>query len=241
MPLLQIDLSITIQTALNVGGSGTLGTLADKNLLRDAWDRPILPGSQVKGRVRHACEALARTIYLDQPICRGPRPEQTCPHDTSVLSHAQDARRCLICEIFGSTFWPSPLQFHNLIYDPDLSTTARTAQFDPSQDLRDLRPGTSIERRRRVVQEQFLFLTETTLPGMQPVFQATAAIVGHLPTIRHAALVLAGLHQCNRWGAAKSRGLGWSTLGLCAHYADQVLVDSLHQDSIPMNWEVLRG
>jgi len=239
MPQLQIDLAITIATALNVGGSGTLGTLADKNLLRDAWDRPLLPGSQIKGRVRHACEALARTIYPGQPICNGPRPEQTCPQVLAVPKNQQDLRRCLICDIFGSTFWASPLQFHSLSYDPDFPNVfERDRPFDIFQDLR---PGVGIERRRRVAQESLLFLTETTQPGLRPVFQATAAIVGTLPTTRHAAILLAGLQQCTRWGAAKSRGLGWSTLGIRAYYNNQVLIDSLNETPVAMNWEVLRG
>jgi len=239
MPSLQIDLTITIETALSVGGSGALGGMSGKGLLRDAWDRPFLPGSQVKGRVRHACEAIARTLYPSQPICQGPRPQFTCPQVKEVIADQPHQRRCLICEIFGSTFWPSPLYFHNLIYDPDFALPAqRTERFTLAQDLR---PGIGIERRRRTVHEQLLFFTETTLPGTYPAFHAANAITGNLPTPRHLALLLAGLTLCNRWGAAKSRGLGWSKMALTATYDGQVLLKSGAEDAQAMNWEVLRG
>lgn len=239
MPSLQIDLKIRIETALSVGGSGALGGLSGKGLLRDAWERPLLPGSQVKGRVRHTCEMLARTLYPSEPICHGPRPQFTCPQVQGVIADEPQRRRCLICEIFGSTFWPSALQFHNLVYDPDYTVpTQRTERFNLAATLR---PGIGIERRRRTVQEQLLFFTETTLPGTYPVFQATGAITGELPTKRHAALVVAGLMLCNRWGAAKSRGLGWSTMELTATYEGQILLRNSEANRVEMDWEVLRG
>lgn len=235
----QIDLTIVVETALSVGGSGALGGISGKGLLRDAWDRPLLPGSQVKGRVRHACEALARTLYPDQPICQGPRPQSTCPQVTEVIADQPQQRRCLICEIFGSTFWPSPLHFHNLVYDPEFALPAqRTQRFTLPQELR---PGIGLERRRRTVQDRLLFFTETTLPGSYPAFGAVSAITGRLPSQRHVALLTAGLLLCNRWGAAKSRGLGWSKVALTVTWGETVLCRSGADNPITMNWEVLRG
>jgi len=235
----QIDLTIVVETALSVGGSGALGGISGKGLLRDAWDRPLLPGSQVKGRVRHTCEAIARTLYPTQPICQGPRPQFTCPQVKEVIADQPHQRRCLICEIFGSTFWPSPLHFHNLIYDPEFALPEqRTERFTLAQDLR---PGIGIERRRRTVQEQLLFFTETTLPGTYPAFRGVGAITGALPSPRHVALLTASLLLCNRWGAAKSRGLGWSRLALDVMYDGVVLFRSGAADTVAMNWEVLRG
>jgi CRISPR/Cas system CSM-associated protein Csm3 (group 7 of RAMP superfamily) len=239
MPSLQVELAIMVNTALSVGGSGARGALANKSLLRDAWDRPFLPGSQVKGRVRHVCEALARVLYPQQPICQGPRPELTCPQDDSVGARTPAERRCMICEIFGSTFWPSPLRFHNLIHDPECPVPIQRTErfvFPP-----DLRPGIGIDRRRRVVREQLLFDVETTSPGTHPVFHAGQAITGDLRSLRHAALLLAGIQLCNRWGAGKSRGLGWSTTILRANYDGQTIMNSSHEEAVLMNWEVLRA
>jgi CRISPR/Cas system CSM-associated protein Csm3 (group 7 of RAMP superfamily) len=236
----RVDLAITVETALSVGGSGTLGTLADKNLLRDGWDRLILPGSQLKGRLRHACEALARSLYPDEPVCRSPRPELLCPQDPTIPAGPDGQVKCLVCSMFGSTYWPSPLRFHNLIYDPDypLAPAERRERFDIPQDLR---PGVGLERRRRVAQEKILFLIETSLPGTQPVFQADGAIEGLLPSSRHAALLLAGLQECRRWGAIKSRGLGWTSVAVRAWFGAEKLVDTFDAAAAPMKWEALHA
>ena len=100
----RVDLRITIETALSVGGAGSVGTLADKSILRDGWNRPILPASQVKGRVRHACEAIARGLGI--PTCRSPLAETTCPHHPDVPPGPKGERRCLICQVLARQ--PSP-------------------------------------------------------------------------------------------------------------------------------------
>lgn len=58
MPRLEIDLSLTSVSALSVGAGGSAGSLADKSILRDGRGRPIIPGSQLKGKLRHAAERL---------------------------------------------------------------------------------------------------------------------------------------------------------------------------------------
>jgi CRISPR/Cas system CSM-associated protein Csm3 (group 7 of RAMP superfamily) len=209
-----VDLRITIETALAVGGSGSMGTLADKSMLRDGWNRPVLPASQVKGRVRHACEAIARGLGI--PICQTPSPETTCPHHPDVPAGADGERRCPICHIFGSPAFPSRLRFRDLIHTPITGDPAGAARLHIPHE--PLRPGIGVERRRGTVQEALLFLTETTMPGVQPVFQREPAISGDLPSAGHALLVLMGLDQVLNWGGAKSRGLGWAQVEYEAHY-----------------------
>lgn len=211
-----IDLQITIETALSVGGAGSVGTLADKSVLRDGWNRLILPASQIKGRVRHACEALARGLQI--PICRAPQAETSCPHHPDVPQGEDGERRCLICQIFGSPAYPSRLRFRDLIYIPATGDPAAAGKlYDPHESLR---PGIGLERRRGVVQEHLLFLTETTSPGTRPTFLREHAINGNLPSPGHALLVLMGLEHVLNWGGAKSRGLGWAAIQYTARYGD---------------------
>ena len=211
-----VDLLITIKTALSVGGAGSVGTLADKSMLRDGWNRLILPASQVKGRVRHACEAIARGLEI--PICRSPRAETTCPHFLGISEGLDGIRCCLICQIFGSPTYPSRLRFRDLIHVPATGDPAILGEFYRPRE--PLRPGVGVERRRGIVQEQLLFLTETTAPGIWPVFRRDLAICGNLPSPGHALLVLMGLEQVLSWGGAKSRGLGWASVEYTAHYGD---------------------
>jgi len=204
----KVDLRIIIDTALAVGGAGSVGTLADKSMLRDGWNRPILPASQVKGRTRHACEAIARGLGI--PICQPPKAETTCPHHPGVPVGAGGERRCIICQVFGSPGFPSRLQFRDLVHIPVTGDPAAAGDTYEAQE--PLRPGVGLERRRGTVQEALLFLTETTKPGTQPVFAQAPAILGQLPGPGHALLVLMGLKQVLNWGGAKSRGLGWAQL-----------------------------
>ncbi len=215
----KLDLQVTIETALAVGGAGSVGTLADKGILRDGWNRPILPASQVKGRLRHACEAIARGLGV--PLCRAPSPDTTCPHHPDVPEGPGGERRCLICQIFGSAAFPSRLRFRDLVYTPLTGDPADTGEL---YQLREpLRPGIGVERRRGTVQEALLFLTETTQPGIKPVFERASAITGDLPNLGQATLVLMGLEQVLNWGGAKSRGLGWAQVSYEARYDGRAL------------------
>ena len=224
-----VDLTITVETAMSVGGAGTVGTLADKSLLRDGWNRPILPASQVKGRLRHTCEAIAWGLGI--PICQPPNPETTCPHLVDRgIPLVENERRCLICQIFGSPTYPGRIRFRDLVYDPwfpgDPSERGSTPEESGErgrlyQPREPLRPGVGLDRRRGVVREELLFLTETTLPGSKPAFFRKRAIEGDLPGPGHALLVLMGLAQILNWGGAKSRGMGWAAVDYIAQYGGQ--------------------
>jgi CRISPR/Cas system CSM-associated protein Csm3 (group 7 of RAMP superfamily) len=132
----EVSLEVLSETPVSVGAGGSAGTLADKVIARDSRNLPIIPGSQVKGRVRHAAEAIARSLGL-----RVPRS-------------FDDNTDTIIRRIFGSPQYRAPLHF----------TSA-----------------------------------------------ARPAIVGTLPDIEHLALLWAALRAVDRWGGAKSRGLGWAT------------------------------
>jgi len=193
-----------------------MGTLADKSLLRDGWRRPILPGSQVKGRLRHACEELARSLQI--PVCQSPTAETMCPQDTRI-PEVNGQRYCLICQIFGSPHYRGALTFRDLVYEPELQEPADREEL--YREAESLRPGIGVERRRGVVQEGLLFLIETSAPGTEPHFHHVAAIEGDLPGREHALLVLLGLRKILNWGGGKSRGLGWSVVKYQARYDDQ--------------------
>lgn len=217
---IQIDLAITLATPLCVGASGSGGGLADKALQRDGWNRPIIPGSQLKGRARHACERLAEGMGL--PICAAPYAGTMCPAGPPAIGRRArepldlarvggPAPQCAVCAVFGSPMFFSPLSFG------DMAATPPGLAFPPKQPYPSeerLRSGVGIDRRRRTALEQVLYLTETTDSGL--VFRG--AIRGRwLATPpdeveRLIGLLLAGLTLTTRWGGGSSRGLGWARL-----------------------------
>lgn len=192
MPRVEISLSVTFATPPSVGAGGISGTVADKVVTRDARGRFIIPASQVKGKLRHACEQLLRSQNVN--LCCPPLPERMCPHAEGVTPP------CLLCAIFGSPTERSRLRFH------DLTATATDL---PGETLRAM---VSINRRRRTAEAGRLFLVETApnISGLR--FESGEAITGYLSEAAHAHLLLAGLRLLFSWGGGASRGLGWGEL-----------------------------
>lgn len=185
----KISLRLIFNTPPSVGAGGAIGRLADKVVTRNARGEFIIPASQVKGKVRHACEQLLRAH--DVPLCQPPNPVRMCPHVDGVQAP------CILCRIFGSPLERCLLQFHDL--------TSRQDNL-PNETLRTM---VSLNRSRRTAQAQRLFLIETApnINGLQ--FENDEAITGSLNHPAHAHVLLAGLKLLFAWGGGASRGLGW--------------------------------
>lgn len=193
MTRLTIALAITFESALSIGAGGSAGTLADKSIVRDGWGRPIIPGSQVKGKLRWAAELLLRGMGQHIPA----------PFDEAAETAT------FVRALFGSPEQRSPLSF------ADLPATLVSAEHAPElqRRLSQVRPSVSINRRRGTAEDQRLLFQETALEGMQ--FAHEHAIIGDLAAANAdqcAALLWAALQLTTRWGGAKSRGLGWGTV-----------------------------
>jgi CRISPR/Cas system CSM-associated protein Csm3 (group 7 of RAMP superfamily) len=201
MTRLSIQLTITLASALSIGAGGSAGTIADKSIVRDGWGRPLIPGSQVKGKLRWGVEQLLRGMGQDIPA----------PFDADV------ERETLVRELFGSPEYRAPLHFADLPATIVPVEQARALH----QRFSQVRPSVSINRRRGTAEDAHLLFQETALEGLQ--FTRTRAIVGHLPDSdaeQYAALLWAALKLADRWGGAKSRGLGWATIKATVHLGD---------------------
>jgi CRISPR/Cas system CSM-associated protein Csm3 (group 7 of RAMP superfamily) len=190
MPELRIDLIITCTTALSVGAGGSSGSLADKSIQRDGWGRPIIPGSQIKGKVRHAAESILGQL------------------NHAIPAHFDDERQTLIKAIFGSPQQRSHLRFIDLVGLP--VGEDREQPKLAAHTLSTIRPSVSVNRRRGTAEDARLFFQETALAELH--FSATPAITGMVDDLRYAALVWAALCLCTRWGGGTTRGLGWATV-----------------------------
>jgi CRISPR/Cas system CSM-associated protein Csm3 (group 7 of RAMP superfamily) len=234
--VVQIELAITLLTPLCVGAAGSSGGIADKELQRDGWGRPMIPGSQIKGRLRHACEQVVRA--LNYRVCEAPYPDRMCPSDPNIDREATEAfhqRRaggttapqCHICALFGSPTYPSPLLFGDAIdtagrSDPPTQIVERMSQ---------LRPGIGIDRQRRTVREEVLFITETTTSGVT----LHGTITGRwwntkLEDLRPLlGLLAAGARLTTRWGGGSSRGLGWAAVEMGVSLNGEAIDDLLQE------------
>ncbi len=201
MTLLTVELTISFESALSIGAGGSAGTIADKSIVRDGWGRPLIPGSQVKGKLRWAAEQLLRAMGQDIPA-----PFDAEIDDTTLV---RDPFIKLVRDLFGSPEQRSPLHFADL---PATLVPAAQAP-DLQRRLSQIRPSVSINRRRGTAEDARLLFQETALEGMQ--FAHERAIIGNLPKAgaeHYAALLWAAIKLTERWGGAKSRGLGWSTI-----------------------------
>ena len=206
-----VPITATIDTALCVGAGGSTGSLADKPIVRTADKKLLIPASQIKGRLRHECEKLARG--LGWPVCDSPKADTMCPQlagfpesqktdfhrdDYRLASYPEERQyHCLICQIFGNPTLPSRVLFSDLICDQDPDTLAEV-----------LRPGVTINRDRQTAEDQKLYFLETSPANLQ--LQFTGQIYFQ-PGCHQGAkpLILSSLHHINALGGSKSAGLGW--------------------------------
>jgi len=200
----KISLTALIDTALCVGAGGSSGSLADKPIVRNAKHQLLIPGSQLKGRLRHECEKLARA--LGWQIFESPSAEKLCPTEEQVEQKFREVYQipgykgfhCIVSQIFGNPILPSRIIVDDLICLQDL------------EDLTVLRPGVTINRARRTAVEKKLYFLETSPINAQLPFEGEIHLQADCPPYAKA-LILAGLHHINALGGSKSAGLGWLT------------------------------
>lgn len=199
-----------IDSALCVGAGGSSGSLADKPIVRNAETNLVIPASQVKGRLRHECEKIARA--LGWQICQAPaagmmrlQRDQTIDpgfkrSEYEVPNYA-NTYHCLVSQIFGDPILPSRILLDDLI-----------CEENPENLPEVLRPGVSINRRRRTAEEKKLYLLETSPANVQLRFTGKLHLLPTLTPNRPdyaQVLIWAGLRHIHALGGGKSAGLGW--------------------------------
>lgn len=206
LPNSTIDYSITaiIDTALCIGSGGSSGSLADKPIVRNAEGNLLIPASQLKGRLRHECEKIARGLNWD--TCYSPNPQNMCPQRAGLTDNfarkeykiPKDDKNhhCLICQIFGNPVLPSRIIFDDLV-----------CEEDPENLPEIIRPGVTINRRRRTAEENKLYFLEIS-PANTKLRFTGKIYLSNVPDYA-GALILAGLRHINALGGSKSAGLGW--------------------------------
>lgn len=200
----KIDLIAIIDTALCVGAGGSSGSLADKPIVRNAEEKLLIPASQLKGRLRHECEKLAKG--LGWQIFTSPNPETLCPTEEQVEEQFKEIYKiagyrgyhCFVSQIFGNPVLPSRIIVDDLICEEDQENLPEV-----------LRPGVTINRSRRTAEEKKLYFLETSPANAQLQFKGAIHLLQPDCPVYAKALIIAALHHIHALGGSKSAGLGW--------------------------------
>lgn len=199
-----IPLTAVIDTALCVGAGGSSGSLADKPIIRNAKGQLLIPASQLKGRLRHECEKLARG--LGWQIFESPSAASLCPTEAQVEQQFRESYQvtgyrgyhCLVSQIFGNPILPSRIIVDDLVC------------LKEADDLPEvLRPGVTINRSRGTAEDKKLYFLETSPANAQLEFEGGIHLLYPECPGYAKALIVAGLHHIHALGGSKSAGLGW--------------------------------
>jgi CRISPR/Cas system CSM-associated protein Csm3 (group 7 of RAMP superfamily) len=199
-------LTATISSALSVGAGGSAGSLADKPIVRNGSGDMIIPGSHLKGRLRHECEKIARSLHWE--VSRSPNPRNMVGN-YNIPQQSATSRHCIISCIFGDASLASCVLIDDLI--------CQTNRADLPTEV--IRPGVTINRRRRTAEDQKLYLLETSPPNLYindqklNINDQKLKFAGEIHLINPpqyaTALICAGLKHIHALGGSKSAGLGW--------------------------------
>jgi CRISPR/Cas system CSM-associated protein Csm3 (group 7 of RAMP superfamily) len=198
-----IPICATVDSALCVGAGGSTGSLPDKPIVRNARGQLIIPGSQLKGRLRHECEKLARS--LGWWIALSPGAEALCPD--VVEERFRECYRvptypgyhCLVSQIFGDPILPARIAVDDLVCEYEREALGEV-----------IRPGVSINRSRQTAEDQKLFFLETSPVNAQIPFKGSIHLLAGCPE-GAIALLAAAFQHIHALGGSKSAGLGWLT------------------------------
>lgn len=189
--MVEIKVTLTFKTPLNIGSGAQQGTLAQRGMLKDRRGWPYVPASALKGRLRHAVEQVAQGLNLRPPVCKTHRKmcrEELCP----------------VCRLFGSPWAPAAVRVERLeLSGPAALVAIKERRKNPRTTQRT---GVAINRRRGVSEDALLYNTELLWPAAE--LQFTGRITGDVDRAQ-AALLVAGLRLLPAMGRGKSGGLGW--------------------------------
>ncbi len=201
-------------SAVRVGaGKATDISASDAPIMRDGRGRPFLPGSSLKGALRAGLERVLRAIDAPQlktcdPLDRDrscsarlqkmktERQKQGDPAKADLTPDEIEAGLCVVCALFGSSFFAGRLLVRDL-------SAAGDADVFP-----EVRDGVGLDRDLRKAAPGIKYDFECLPPGT--TFQLEVRLEN--PTDTHLALTLKALELLHEGhillGGLTSRGLG---------------------------------
>jgi CRISPR-associated protein Csm3 len=140
-----IDASITCETGLHIGaGKGTLEIGgADNPVVKDSFGRPYIPGSSLRGAMRHNLEWALGLVKNDEVVYLSRRRGQ------EVRIHQSDRPNDEICLLFGRGSESGAAAMARLtVSDAALDTDSITPQMREylEDELTEVKSETAIDR-----------------------------------------------------------------------------------------------
>jgi len=201
-----LTLSLKLLSGFHIGtGYGLSGTV-DSRIVRGHDDLPYIPGSSLKGRLRHHLQEMVEA--LDLILCT---PSSPC----------QNSRVCPVCNLFGSTIRPGSLFFSDLHLAGEVASLAQWQRQKSEERLGLLfesqnRTQVMVSRRRGVALEKHLFTMEVGGPELafsgsisgwlEPMDREMFVEGQNMPS--DLAFLVGSLGMVTHIGGCKSRGLG---------------------------------
>lgn len=210
--------NLVAQTGLRIGGSGQSAEPAapDLPVIKDARERPFIPGSSLRGALRSHVERIVRTLEPEsgqgKGACNplemsGEKDDHACVTDTLKKVWAksptadEDANSlaqkvwdhsCRICRVFGSPWLASRVRLTDLVCLNGAQT--------------EVRDGVAINREKETVENKYDF--ETVPTGTRFALEIVAENLDEMER----GLLWLGVEELRRGqilvGGFKGRGLG---------------------------------
>lgn len=177
-------LTIEFERAFHAGSGHALAGRLDRAIVRDTAGKPYLPGSTLKGKLRHASREIAHVFN-----------ERICGADRACLP---DAPVCAICRMFGSAFRSGAVYVSDARADYD--ENPGLAGEDPV--VWGERMGVSINRKTGTAEPKRLYSYECA-----SALKLRAVVEGELGE-SELLLLSAAAKALFFFGGGSSRGLG---------------------------------
>jgi len=203
---IQIKITYTLEflSAFHLG-TGLPNGLIDRAIARNKEGYLYVPGSTIKGVVRHRCEQIAHLYGL----------EANEPHtEESQRREANTQDPDIITRIFGSRFLPAALYFDDAALFDDDNKLFDSPNEKGKYKARQIEERTqvSLSRRTRTAKSGHLYTSEYGIKSLRFEGQVYGflngkSIMGEPPTYS-LVILLAGLKSIDRLGGNKSAGAG---------------------------------
>lgn len=204
-------LTVRVMGPMHIG-TGFARGLVNRTVVRGRDGLVYVPGSTLKGKVRDACQALARLYEIAD--CGVPIAGNIAVHRA----------KCLVCRIFGAPSQPSTLRWHSAQMT---QSWVKALHPDPGSHAvfgqTTTRTQVQLSRARGLAAEGRLYTSEFAAEGL--TLESNPALIGHLsltpmsyaeePDVYHELiLLLAGIRMVDVLGGGVSRGAGQCSLDL---------------------------